>query len=310
MVSSTQATHTNTMLPEGAYVSLSSLQQLRHLAKQCTSVQSKSKALLGEQHNSRAVSRGMEFEEVRQYQPGDDIRSIDWRVTARTQVTHSKRYAEEKEKPIITAVDQRRSLFFGSHPCFKSVYACHLAALLNWATLARGDRSGGMVLSSQGISETRPARSHKTVNRWLQQLSQANQALSAQPIQEPRFQTFLERIIHSTQTGTGIFIISDFYALDEECEKRLFQIARHHHITLLWVVDQLEISLPHTAQVTISNGQSNAFLAVHKTAMATFAQQFATKEAHLTQLSQRLRMRLVKATVQTPPLDIVKGLLQ
>ena len=94
------------MQPSGAYVALADLQQLRYLAKQCGSLSiGKSATILGGQHKSRAISRGIEFEDVRPYQAGDDIRSIDWRVTARTQVTHSKRYSEEKEKPIITAAE-------------------------------------------------------------------------------------------------------------------------------------------------------------------------------------------------------------
>lgn len=299
-----------TMLPNGAYVSLEALQQLRHLAKQCPfSNRGKSQALLGGQHQSRAISRGMEFEEVRQYQPGDDIRSIDWRVTARTQITHSKRYSEEKEKPIVTAVDQRRSAFFGSHACFKSVYACHLAAIINWATLQAGDRSGGIVLGPQGIQETRAVRSHKNVNRWLQQLSQTNQQLSSQPTEEPSLRNLLERLIHSTKTGTQVFIISDFYDLNTGCEKLLFQLARHHHVTLIWVVDPLEESLPDTAKLQVSNGHAITPLWLQQQAIGTFAQQFAHKEQHLTQLTQKLGIRFSKASLQTPPINIINGLL-
>jgi uncharacterized protein (DUF58 family) len=297
------------MLPNGAYVSLEALQQLRYLAKQCTSSkQGKSQALLGGQHKSRAISRGMEFEEVRQYQPGDDIRSIDWRVTARTQITHSKRYSEEKEKPIVTAVDQRRSQFFGSKTCFKSVYACHLAAIINWATLHAGDRSGGIVLGTHNIQETRAVRSHKNVNRWLQQLSVANQQLSATPNIEPTFSDFLERVIHSTQTGTQVFIISDFYDLNKQCEKLLFQLARHHHVNLLWVVDPLEESLPKTQQIQVSNGQSQTPVWLPQQATATFANQFVAKQQYLTQLTQKLGIALRKASTQTSPIDIINGL--
>jgi uncharacterized protein (DUF58 family) len=299
------------MLPSGAYVSLEELQQLRYIAKQCSApAHGKSTALLGGQHQSRAISRGMEFEDVRPYQAGDDIRSIDWRVTARTQVTHSKRYSEEKEKPIVTAVDQRRSNFFGSNPCFKSVYACHLAAIINWATLQAGDRSGGLVIGTEGIKETRAVRSHKNVNRWLQQLSQTNQQLSAQATDEPSMSTFIERIIHSTQTGTQIFIISDCYDLTPQCEKLLFQLARHHHVTLLWVVDQLEEALPSTAKIHISNGQSHTPLWLQKQTNHSFTQQFLAKQEQLTALTQKLGIRLRKASVQVPPIDIVNGLLR
>ena len=302
----------NSITPSGAYVSLSELQQLRHLAKQCnTNSQRRSQALLSGQHKSRAVSRGMEFEEVRQYQPGDDIRTIDWRVTARTQVTHTKRYSEEKEKPIITAVDQRRSLFFGSDPCFKSVYACHLAALINWATLHHGDRSGGVVLGSQSIDETRAARSHKTVNRWLQQLTSANQQLNAGSNDETTLSTLLEHVIHRAQTGTHIYIISDFYdmnSVDKRCEKLLFQLSRHQQVTLLWVVDQLEIELPQASSLAVSNGSSSLQLSLHSKTLDEFRQQFTEKAAYLTQLSQQLRIHLQKTQVQTPPINYLHHL--
>ncbi len=299
------------LFPSGAYASLTTLQGLRHLAKQCQVPSSHSRALLGGQHKSRAISRGMEFEEVRQYQPGDDIRSIDWRVTARTQITHSKRYSEEKEKPIVTAVDQRLSNFFGSQHCFKSVYACHLAALINWATLQAGDRSGGLVIGTKDIQETRAVRSHKTVNRWLQQLSLANQQLSSTPssLTEPHFSEFLERVIRSTQTGTQVFIISDFYDLDEQCEKRLFQLARHHYVTLLWVVDPLEEKLPNSGKVQVSNGQSQQTLWLDGQEIHAFWRQHQAKEQRLSELCQRLGIRLCKATLDTAPIDIIKGVL-
>ncbi len=307
----------------GAYVSLSTLQQLRHLVKRgAISNKRNSMAMLNGQHKSRAISRGMEFEDVRPYQPGDDIRSIDWRVTARTQVTHSKRYTEEKEKPIITAVDQRQSTFFGSNPCFKSVYSCHLAALINWATLQAGDRSGGIVLGNQSIEETRPARSHKTVNRWLQQLTTANHQLSAtaDTIEEPSLSQWFERIIHSTPTGTHVYIISDFYGFDESCEKYLFHLAQHHQITLLWVMDKLEMQLPNASSLYISRGgkhkkstehiaSSSSQLTLHKNAAVEFTQLYQDKKNTLTQLSQRLGIRLVEAPVQTVPTEIIQRAL-
>jgi uncharacterized protein (DUF58 family) len=306
---STSRQHIDDGVNDGAYVSLAQLQQLRHTAKQYLVASGKSNAPLNGQHRSRAVSRGMEFEDVRPYQAGDDIRSIDWRVTARTQVTHSKRYSEEKEKPIVTVVDQRRSSFFGSHPCFKSVYSCQLAALVNWATLSAGDRSGGIVLGSKQISETRPARSHKTVNRWLQQLSTANQQLSATVADQFSMSDCLKRVIHTTQTGTDIVLISDCYDLDDECEKQLFYLSRHHRITLLWVVDQLEIALPKTAQITVSDGHATRQLPLQHSLTQQFSQHHQNKEAALQQLCQRLRIRLIKAPVQTPAHDIAMGVM-
>jgi len=296
------------LLPNGAYVTLSKLQQLRHFAQQCTSSKkTTSKAMLSGHHKSRAVSRGMEFEEVRQYQPGDDIRSIDWRVTARTQITHSKRYSEEKEKPVITAVDQRRSLFFGSKACFKSVYACHLAAIINWATLSNGDRSGGSVLTNSGIDETRPVRSHRTVNQWLQQLTTANKQLTIKPQQEPTLATFLQQLVRTTPTGSHLYIISDFYDLDEQCEQWLFQLSRHHTISLLWVVDALEEKLPNTPSLMISNGQSSTRLSLQQQAQHDFQQHTIAKENKLKALTQQLRLSFHKAPLEEPPISVIQS---
>ncbi len=302
------------MRPVGAYTALSELQALRYLAKKNPKPPTnKSQALLSGHHKSRAVNRGMEFEDVRPYQPGDDIRSIDWRVTARTQTTYSKRYSEEKERPIVTAVDQRRSLFFGSKGCFKSVYACHIAALINWLTLQTGDRSGGLVLG-QTISETRPARSHKTVNRWLQQLCDANQQLSIQAHTEPTLSDFIERLIHSTQTGTQVYIISDFYDVDnaherKKVEQRLFQLARHHSVTLIWIVDPLEANLPNAERITISNGQQITALALENSTKQKFNQQFLRKKHVLTELSQQLGVRFFHASTHIAPIDIAREVM-
>lgn len=296
-------------MSDGAYVSLAELQQLRHTAKQCLLHKGKSAAQRGGHHQSRIVNRGMEFEDVRPYQPGDDTRSIDWRVTARTQVTHSKRYSEEKEKPIITVVDQRSSHFFGSNPCFKSVYGCQLAAIINWATVATGDRSGGVVFSCHDITETRPARSHKTVNRWLQQLTTANHQLSASSRDTQTMSHGLQHVIRTCHTGTEIIIISDCYDIDEQCEQHLFYLSRHHRVTLVWVVDQLEMALPTMSKATISNGEAIQSLPINTRLREQFAQHYHQKQNQLTQRCQGLGIRFIQAPVQTPPADIAHELI-
>lgn len=295
--------------PSGAYVSLEALQQLRHMAKQCLMRTGKSSAARGGHHQSRMVNRGMEFEDVRPYQAGDDIRSIDWRVTARTQVTHSKRYSEEKEKPIITVVDQRRSSFFGSQPCFKSVYSCQLAAIINWATVASGDRSGGVVLGCENIHDTRPARSHKTVNRWLQQLATANHQLSATARDTQTLSDGLQHVMRTTHTGTEIILLSDCYDLNEQCEQHLFYLSRRHRITMVWVVDQLEMALPAMTTASISNGQKVQSLPIDATIREQFAQQYQEKHDALQALCQRLGIRFVQAPVQTAAMDIAQTLI-
>jgi len=93
------------------------------------------KAILAGAHLSSLRGRGMDFAESREYQPGDDRRHIDWRVTARTGKAHTKIYTEEKERPVFLLVDMSPSMFFGTHGGFKSVTAARLAAYLACSTV-------------------------------------------------------------------------------------------------------------------------------------------------------------------------------
>jgi len=295
----------------GANVELETLQQLRFLAQGFIRSKQKVKALISGGHQSNQHSRGMEFEEVRLYQAGDDVRTIDWRVTARTQTPHTKCFQEEKEKPVLTLVDQRRSMFFGSQRCFKSVYACQLSALINWATLARGDRCGGMVIGTQSISTSRPKRTKSSLNRWLMTLTDHNQQLLAEQNlrdslnqAEPSFEEALIQLDNSSQNGTEILIISDFYQLDSQTENLLFKLAKHHTLSLYWLVDPIEIELPLIGQTTFSNGLQQRTVTVDKALQKEHKLKFLHKKEKLTQLCRRLKSDLIQINTQTPLLDI------
>jgi len=296
---------------KGASVELETLQQLRFLAQGFIRSKQKARALLSGGHKSNHHSRGMEFEEVRLYQAGDDVRTIDWRVTARTQTPHTKCFQEEKEKPVITLVDQRRSMFFGSQHCFKSVYACQLSALINWATLARSDRCGGMVIGSQSISTIRPNRTKSSLNRWLMTLTNFNHQLlaihkhkDAFKQTEPTLENALKQLDNSSQNGTEIILISDFYDLNPQCENMLFKLAKHHTLSLYWLVDPLEIELPLIGQATFSNGIQNRTLTVDKALQKESRLKYLNKKEQLTELCRRLKSGFVQINTETPLLDI------
>lgn len=290
------------LYPKGAYTELATLQSLRYLA-QSLSIQKKmaNASENSGQHRSRALSRGMEFEEVRLYQAGDDVRNIDWRVTARTQTTYTKTYRDEKEKPVITLVDQRRSLFFGSQHCFKSVYAAELAALINWSTLKRGDRAGGLVLSSDGIHETRPARSQKAINQWLHLLAQTNKKISLTPSpKEPSLEESLQQLNRIGRSGTECIIISDFYDLNQDAEKQLYLLRRHNPVTLYWIVDPLEKSLPKLQQVTLSNGIHKTSMTVDSAVQKVQTDLFRKKQEAINSLSIRLNINFIQLETNQP----------
>lgn len=251
--------HADHLQPRGAYADLPTLVRLRFVAQSLRlGTLRPVRSLLSGGERTRFRGRGMDFEEVRLYQPGDDVRTIDWRVTARTQVPHTKVFQEERERPVFIVVDQRSPLFFGSQCCFKSVLAAHIAALLAWAALTRGDRVGGLVLGDMCQRDIRPRRSRHAVLELLHQIHHFNRQLHS-PLSEAghlSLRTMLEDVRRLAKPGCAIFIVSDFHDLDAACEQQLFEISRHTDITMIHLYDPLERHLTSSAPLTISNGQT------------------------------------------------------
>jgi uncharacterized protein (DUF58 family) len=193
---------------------------------------------------ARSKGRGMEFDEVRHYQLGDDVRTIDWRVTARTGKVHTKLFREEKERPVFVLTDLSASMHFGSVLLTKSVQAAHLAALVGWHARERGDKFGGVLWNGQQIRELKPASRSVSVLRYLQQLIELNnQSInpSAVPISFAEAVGQLRRLV---RPGSLVYIISDFAALDANVLRHLQSMRAHNEIRLCQVFDPLEQQIP------------------------------------------------------------------
>ncbi len=241
----------------GVYVTLEELLHCRLLARDLKL--SKQRKILSHQsglHSSKFRGRGIDFAEVRAYQAGDDIRSIDWRVTARTGKPHTKLYTEERERPAMVIADQSQSMFFGSQVAFKSVIAAQAAALLAWSALARGDRIGGIVFSDEQQKDIRPKRSHHSVLQLTETLLQYNHALNRSNDSQPTFTLCdaLQQARRIVKPGSELFIISDFQDFDENCQRHLFQLSRHNEIVCVCIYDRLEMELPPPGYYAISDG--------------------------------------------------------
>ena len=143
-------------------------------------------SLLAGRHSSRLRGRGLDFEELRHYQPGDDIRTMDWRATARLRAPHVRVYTEERERPVLLVVDQRMPMFFGSRRAMKSVVAAEIAALGAWRALSSGDRVGGIVFNDHEITDLVPHRSQARLLRLLHEVVRFNRMLADQAGEEPR----------------------------------------------------------------------------------------------------------------------------
>jgi uncharacterized protein (DUF58 family) len=304
------------MNPRGAYTSLADLLRCRFAAKDLKLFAHRpARSLLAGSERTRFRGRGMDFEEVRLYQAGDDIRTIDWRVTARTQVPHTKIFREERERPVFMVVDQRSSLFFGSQTCFKSVLGAHIAALLAWAALANGDRLGGLVFGDNQQRDIRPRRSKHAVLDLLHQLQDYNHKLTTPVAAAPlgdNNNINLNQILTDTRRiakpGCAVFIISDFLDADENTERQLFELARHTDVTLIHLYDPLERQLVSNAPLTVSNGRERIGLPSHNKAFQqAYTQVFESRLAKLTQSCKRLAIGLLSYSTQD---DVYKELRQ
>lgn len=191
---------------------------------------------------ARSKGRGMEFDEVRHYQAGDDVRTIDWRVTARTGRAHTKLFREERERPVFILTDLSETMRFGSTLLLKSVQAAHLAALLGWHCKAQGDKLGGLVFSEQQHVLLKPLGRSKGVLRYLQALLDVHQ--QQQTNQGMTLANALAELRRVLRPGSLLYILSDFNQLDDEALRHLQVLKQHNEIHCCQFSDPLELNLP------------------------------------------------------------------
>jgi uncharacterized protein (DUF58 family) len=226
---------------QGISVTLEELLALRHMAGQICLPQPKTSrsAQLGG-YRSPFRGRGMDFVENRVYQPGDDIRAINWAVTARTGKTHTKVYQQERECPVYIILDYNDSMFFGTRTAFKSVIATQAAALIAWAALKNGDRVGALLVkgSAQILP---PCHSKQNLVELLKSMVNHVAPESQGPVDLAGAINKLKRTIKS---GSLIYFLSDFYNLDEKLQQEMQHLAKHHEVTNVLIYDPIEKEPP------------------------------------------------------------------
>lgn len=222
----------------------------------------KTRAHLVGGHLSPFKGRGMEFAEVRQYQPGDDIRTIDWRVTARTGKVHTKIFQEERERPVYIVTDLQDTMFFGSRNRFKSTLASLHSARAFWAAFNSGNRVAGLFSSATDHIELKPSNRRQNGLRLLQHLMELhNQRLeqvyeqgAAYEVNQDSLKDALLRLRHLVKGGSLIYIFSDFMNLNQECQQHLTYLAQHNDIYGVMIADPLESTIPLPGQYSLTDG--------------------------------------------------------
>ena len=294
----------------GAYIDLDDMISARFSAKDLKLQQRrKALSLLAGPNKTNFRGRGIDFEEVRAYQAGDDIRTIDWRVTARSGKAYTKLFQEERERPMLVVTDQRQSMFFGSKTCFKSVMACYLGALIAWSGLQNSDRVGGLVLGNNRQQEIRPRRSRQSALALIHLMPEFNQALNKNSGLEisstQRLEQALIELRRIARPGSTIYIISDFAGFnDGDVLKHLHQLSRHCEITALFIYDPLEKKLPPPGQYTVTNGNQRSQIHTGSNqARKNYTQHFADKQQALKQQLGKLGIPLIEVSTEQAPLQ-------
>jgi uncharacterized protein (DUF58 family) len=214
-------------------------------------------SLLAGRRVSRLRGRGLDFEEIRRYFPGDDIRAMDWRVTARTRKPHTRVYTEERDRPVLLVVDQRLGMFFGSQITMKSVTAAEVAAMGAWRTLSVGDRVGALIFSDSEIREIPPHRSRQRVMQILETVVEMNHGLRVEGDIRPdpaMLNRVLERVLHLAKHDYLVCIVSDFSGADQETKAAVTRLAGHNDVIALFIYDPLEAHLPSFGKAIVSQG--------------------------------------------------------
>jgi uncharacterized protein (DUF58 family) len=211
----------------------------------------------GGDYQSPFRGRGIEFDESRPYQPGDDIRNIDWRVTARTGRPHTKVFREERERPVFVWIDLRPSMFFATRRCYKAVAAAEIAGLLAWSAERHGDRVGGVVFSEDVHHEIRPQRGRRGVLRLIRQLASHpvwQSGSRRRPVAGAASRA-LVRLRRVARPGSLVFLISDFREFDDQAWTEMSRLSRHHDVVMIFVHDPVESSLPGPGLYRVSDGE-------------------------------------------------------
>jgi len=243
----------------GAYVDLEHLIALEHKGRNVSFLPRQPvHSLLAGRYASRMRGRGLNFEEIRTYRPGDDVRTIDWKATARLQKPQIRVFNEERDRQALLLVDQRMAMFFGSRVAMKSVAAAEAAAIVAWRILDAGDRVGALVFNDREIAEVRPRRSRRTVLRLLDRVVAQNRALgvgrgiAAAP---PMLNRALAQARRLALHDAIVVIISDFDGADAATREAVGAMANHNDVVAVLVHDPTQSELPPAARMIVTDGE-------------------------------------------------------
>lgn len=262
-------------------------------------------SLLSGKHISKLRGRGLNFEELRHYRAGDDIRSMDWKVTQRTGKPHVKVYTEEKERNVYLAIDQRMTMFFGSSNKMKSVIAAELAALMAWRVVETGDRIGAVIYNDDEIKVVPAKRGRNHVVNVLAEIIKKNHQLNLSIPQindeSKAFNKMLNKLHMISGHNALVILIGDGHGWNQQSTDHIKKIRQHSEVIACHVFDPLELDLPKMTQMVVSDGKKQIQFSSQDKAMqhkyqAEIARQLKTYD----DTTKKYRIPLLSIDTLTP----------
>jgi len=256
--------------------------------------------------------RGMEFDESRPYQPGDDPRSIDWRVTARSTTAYTKLFREERERPVLVVVDLRSNMHFATQGCFKSVNASRAAALLAWAAHHRGDRLGGLIFGDTTHRELKPRLGRRAALRFVHELVNHRdwqQDGTVPEDTEPLAQA-MSALRRVARPGSLVVVISDFTEFSRAAQSYLSSVARHNEVLAVFMNDRMERDLPPPGRYRlVSPDDELAIDTVAAAARRDYHNAFEQRSHELEAFCQRYGIHLMPMSTDDDPVAALQTAL-
>lgn len=257
--------------------------------------------------------RGMEFDESRPYQPGDDPRSIDWRVTARSTTAYTKLFREERERPVLVVVDIRSTMHFATQGCFKSVNASRAAALLAWAAHHRGDRLGGIVFGDTTHRELKPRLGRRAALRFVHALvGHRDWEQGDDPVENgaealTQAMSSLRRV---ARPGSLVVVISDFIGFSRVAQSYLSSVARHNEVLAVFMNDPLERELPPPGRYRLVSAEDELAIDTYASgARRDYHNAFEKRTQELEAFCQRYGVHLMPMSTDDDPVSALQKAL-
>jgi len=301
----------NTKQAEGiTWISPQSLIKLRLQANQLPLNSGKIHAKQGGAYLSAFKGRGMEFDESRIYQAGDDIRNMDWRVTARTNTPHTKVFREERERPVLLWLDLSKSMMFATRKKFKSVIACEIASLIAWSAAKNNDRIGGLIFSENEHVEIKPRRGKTAALDFIGRCSKHKSWNATTEIDSDASLnkvSAISRLRKVSHPGSLVFMISDFRDMDKKAFSHIQNISRNNDVIMINISDPIETELPTSGSYKLSDGKNELQIQTSsKKVRQAYHQRYLNHQQQLEKFCRSHRIHLVNISTDDDVLETLK----